>query len=128
MNDIYWIYDMLDWHAPLELQKKGIELAKKHPDIRPFLQPLEMEYNKNIWDNCAVVISSKSDEELEPYFTELLEWLQDMNWPGSFYILERLKKVKNNKAMCRAFALCQWRAKEQSNAVWLENLSELGYK
>lgn len=29
---------------------------------------------------------------MKPYLIDLLEWLQDMNWPGAFCILDRLQK------------------------------------
>ena len=43
--------------------------------IIPFIQPLTPRHNKNVWENCAAIIAEKSDEELETYLTELLEWL-----------------------------------------------------
>lgn len=81
MQDITEIMDMLDWHKLPEIQTKGIAQAKDAETIRPFIQPLTPEHNKNVWENCAAIIAEKSDEKLRPYLAELLEWVQDMNWP-----------------------------------------------
>ena len=122
MTDIAEILDMLDWHMPTEIQSKGIALARESDEIMPFIQPLTSKYNKNVWENCAVIISEKSDEKLKPYLVELLEWLQDMNWPGAFCVLERLKKYSDNNTLCQAVNVCVEKAKADENDVWKSNL------
>lgn len=94
MVDITEIMDMLDWHMPYEIQSKGIFLARDTETIIPFIQPLTPKHNKNVWGNCARIIAERSDEELKPYLVELLEWLQDMNWPGALCILNRLQNTR----------------------------------
>lgn len=91
MNDIKTILKMLDWNNDKSVQKKGIEMATKTKEIEPFLQPLTDEFNKNVWDNCAKIISMKTDRELKEYTKALLEWIEDLNWPGAIIILRRLK-------------------------------------
>lgn len=54
------------------------------------MQPIEYGWS---WENCAKVICEKTDEELDKYTCEMLEWLQDINWPGAFLIMERLEKM-----------------------------------
>lgn len=54
------------------------------------MQPIEYGWS---WENCAKVICEKTDEELNSYTYEMLEWLQDINWPGAFLIMERLEKM-----------------------------------
>ena len=122
MTDITEILDMLDWHMPDEIQEKGIVLARESDEIIPFIQPLTSRHNKNVWENCAVIISEKSDEKLKPYLIELLEWLQDMNWPGAFCILERLQKYSDNNTLCQAIKVCVEKAKANDNDVWMSNL------
>ncbi len=122
MTDITEILDMLDWHMPDEIQAKGIVLAKESDEIIPFIQPLTSKHNKNVWENCAVIISEKSDEKLKPYLVELLEWLQDMNWPGAFCILGRLQKYSDNNTLCQAINVCVEKAKADDNDVWNSNL------
>lgn len=123
MVDVTEIMDMLDWHMPPEIQAKGISLAKNIKTIIPFIQPLTPKYNKNVWGNCAVILAEKSDEELKPHLIELLEWLQDMNWPGAFRILDRLQKYSDNNSIHNAINICIEKAKGCNDEVWEENLN-----
>ena len=122
MVDNTEIMDMLDWHMPAEIQAKGIFLAKNTETIIPFIQPVTPKHNKNVWGNCAEIIAERSDEELKPYLVELLEWLQDMNWPGAFCILNRLQKYSDNNSIRNAVNVCIEKAKKRSDEVWESNL------
>ncbi|MBR2343852.1 MAG: DUF5071 domain-containing protein [Clostridia bacterium] len=106
MADITDIMDMLDWQMPPEIQAKGISLARNTETIVPFIQPLTPRHSKNVWENCAVIIAEKSDEILNPYLVQLLEWLQDLNWPGAFCILNRLQKYSDNNSIHSAINDC----------------------
>lgn len=94
MFDIDQIMNMLDWNKDIKTQKKGIELAKNIKCINAFILPMHPECNKNVWENCAKILADKADEELLPYLTEILLWVEDLNWPGAIIILERMKKIK----------------------------------
>lgn len=120
--DVTEILDMIDWSMPLEIQSKGVLLAKKVETIVPFIQPVTPKYNKNVWENCAVIISEKSDEKLKPYLVELLEWLQDMNWPGAFCILDRLQRYSDDNSIHSAINVCIEKAKDCGDEVWESNL------
>ena len=122
MQDIIEIMNMLDWHKPPEVQSKGIALAENAETVRSFIQPLTPEHNKNVWENCAAIIAEKSDEKLEPYLTELLEWLQDMNWPGAFCIMDRLQKYSDDVSLGSAVNTCISEARECGDEVWEDNL------
>lgn len=122
MIGITEILDMIDWSMPAETQSKGISLASKFENIVPFIQPLTPKHNKNVWENCAAIISQKSDEEIKPYLVELLEWLQDMNWPGAFCILDRLRKYSDNNTILEAINTCIEKAKENGDDIWNSNL------
>ena len=122
MQDITEIMDMLDWHKLPEIQAKGIALARSTETIIPFIQPLTPKHNKNVWENCAAIIAEKSDEKLEPYLTELLEWVQDMNWPGAFRIMDRLQKYSDDASLCGAVNACLAKARECGDEVWEDNL------
>ena len=103
MVNIDAIMALLDWNNSTEQQERGIELAKDVKCINVFLQPNQREYGKNVWDNCAKILSERSDAELSPYLVDLMRWLQDMNWPGAFCILERLRR------MVRIYSLSEMR-------------------
>ena len=122
MVGITEILDMLDWHMSPEIQSKGISLGKKLESIVPFIQPQTLEHNKNVWDNCAKIIAYKADKDLQPHLIELLEWLQDMNWPGSFCILDRLKKYSNDNLIHDAINACIKKAKCYNDEIWANNL------
>lgn len=122
MQDITEIMNMLDWHKPPEVQSKGIALAENAETVRSFIQPLTPEHNKNVWENCAVIIAEKSDEKLRPYLAELLEWVQDMNWPGAFCIMDRLQKYSDDASLRSAVNACIAKARECGDKVWESNL------
>lgn len=122
MVDITEIMDMLDWNMHPEIQAKGISLAKNIKTIIPFIQPVTPKHNKNVWENCAVILAEKNDEELKPHLIELLEWLQDMNWPGAFCILDRLQRYSDNNSIHSAINVCIEKAKDCGDEVWESNL------
>ena len=88
--DIDTLYEMLDERKPIEVQEDAIREARKIKSLSVFMQPVEYKLS---WKNCAKVICEKTDKELNSYKYEMLEWLQDLNWPGAFLIMERLEKM-----------------------------------
>lgn len=120
------ILKMLNCNNAIDIQNKGIKLVEEFDNISLFIQPIFPEYNKNVWDNCARILSQKSDEELSPYLIELLEWLQDLNWPGTFIIIERLKRM-NGKILLNSFLLAINKALNMppDEQEWIDNLSIL---
>ncbi len=90
MNNIDTIMQLIDWRSSKEDQKKGIDMAKEVKCIKAFFQPSGPGYNKSVWENCAAIICSRSDEELKPYISDMLMWLEDLNWPGAEKVLQRL--------------------------------------
>lgn len=125
MYNIDDIMDMLDWNQNKEEQEKGLKLAKSIKSINVFIQPLDFKHNKNVWENCAKVLSERSDEELKPYIISLLEWLQDMNWPGAFIIFERLKNYKDKENFVWSYCVVMNMAEKLDDEIWKENLIEL---
>ena len=122
MVDITEVMDMLDWHMSSEIQTEGRSLARNIETIIPFIQPLTQKHNKNVWENCAVIISERCDDEIKPHLPEVLEWLQDMNWPGAFCILDRLKNYSDNNSFLSAISICLQKAKSSNDEIWEGNL------
>lgn len=87
-TDIDTIFKMLSWNSSEKEQLRGIDEAKKIEYLSVLFQPIE---DKSVWENCAKVISSKSDNELKKYMNNMFEWIKDMNWPGAFDIYARIK-------------------------------------
>ena len=125
MVNIDYIMDLLDWNNSIEKQEQGVKLAKEVKCINVFLQPGSHYYGKNVWDNCAKILSARSNEELSPYLIELMAWLQDMNWPGAFCILNRLKKMVNEQLFKHSYTICLKCAKALDDEVWESNLKML---
>ena len=125
MVDIDYIMDLLDWNNSIEKQEQGVKLAKDVKCIHAFLQPDDPYYGKNVWDNCAKILSARSNEELSPYLIELMEWLQDMNWPGAFCIFNRLKGLVNEPLFQHSYTICLKYARALDDEVWESNLRML---
>lgn len=68
------------------------------------------------------------DELHKPYLVELLGWLQDMNWPGAFCILNRLQRYADNNSLRDAINICIEKARKCRNEVWEGNLCLLLHK
>lgn len=122
MAAIETIFCMLDWNNPIETQDLGRLLAKDLTNLDLFCQPFCEKYNKNVWENCAIILSEKRDAELQPYLTKMLEWLQDLNWPGALCILERLQKYSDKKSLKYALSICLQNAKNNHDITWIKNL------
>lgn len=125
MADIDAIMRLLDWNRSVDEQAKGIKMAEDVENIQVFLQPCNKNYNKNVWENCAKILSERTDAELSPYLLELLEWLQDMNWPGAFCILDRLQRFADDSSFASAFRTCMKYAQALEDDVWERNLGML---
>lgn len=120
MIDIDEIMDMLDWNNSVDEQIKGVELAKKIKHLSVLFQPIE---NKSIWENCARVIISKSNQELELYLISMFEWLKDMNWPGAYLIYDRLKSMPE-QLITFAYSICLSMAEQTCDYSWKQVLKD----
>lgn len=125
MYSIDEIIEMLVWNNDEETQRKGRELAGRLKCLDVLFQPSYPENCKTVWENCANVISEKTDKELSRYTTKMLEWLIDLNWPGADIILERLKNFKEVDSLCFSVRECVKRASLTDEEFWLDYMSEL---
>lgn len=123
MCNIDEIMDMLDWNNSAEIQQKGIEIAKYVRSINAFVLP--MHPSKSVWENCAKILVDKPDEILNPYLFRLLEWIEDLNWPGALIILDRLKKFSEIEMLSFSVKNSVRIASATNNHIWLGSLSEL---
>ncbi len=83
-----------------EIRNDGIEEAKKVKSISVFVQPspIGLEFRVGwLWEGCAKVLASKTDDELDCVLYDLTEWIADPNWPGADIIYERLLRVAPQK-------------------------------
>ena len=123
MFDIDYVMDLLDWNNSAEKQMQGIKLAREIKCINVFLQP-GLPYGKSVWNNCAKILSERTNEELSPYLIDLMEWLQDMNWPGAFDIYARIKRM-NVDCIMENYIYAIKIALKYQDINWLDYLSGL---
>ncbi len=116
------IYKLLDWNSGENDNSIGIDLASKMHELQFFILPETEQYNKNVWENCAVVLDKKSDAEIAPFLPELFEWLQDMNWPGADRIYNRLLRFQDNYIFTCAYKECEKKAIAENDEIWLMTL------
>lgn len=123
------IYESFIWDSSYtdeEYEAKiaiGIEEAKKYRYLSPFIQPIEPGLTKIIWEPCAKVIASKTNEELQPYLYLLFEWLQDLNWPGAYIIFNRLAEMPFS-TIEESYNFSKRRAENENDSPWLIALDE----
>lgn len=124
MVDIDYIMELFDWNKTSEDQLLGIKLARDIKCKNVFFRPGN-PYGERVWENCAKLLSEKSDDELASYLPELLEWLQDMECPGALCIFNRMKRYKKNNYFY--FVLNDYikYAKALKNTAWESNLREI---
>ena len=126
------IYDLFMWDNQLSNEENeakaqnGIAAAQKIKNLFPFMQPIVVPPTKSklVWEPCARVIAARSDEELLPYMFMLLEWLQDLNWPGALIIYERLKKMPFTSIEF-AYKHSRIKAEQTNDTCWLGCLEDL---
>lgn len=99
MSNIDKIMYLIAWDRSDAEQREGISMAGQVTCLKAFFQPIGPGYGKNVWDNCAIIICERSDEELMPYMLDMLLWLEDLNWPGAEAIQERLKRFRNVRVL-----------------------------
>lgn len=79
------------------IQEKGIIAASEVKNLKCFMQPEYMEYGRRTWDNCAAIISKRTDDEIKDYIIDMLIWVEDINCWGAVEILDRLIAYKDKK-------------------------------
>lgn len=125
MHSIDEILDLLVWTRSAEEQQKGRMLAREVESVHVFLMPLDRKHNKNVWDNCAIILSERSDDELRPYIDRMLEWVEDLNYPGALTVLERLMRYEDKEWLLVWLCRCMKIAKALHEEMWTENLHML---
>lgn len=81
------------------IQEKGISAASEVKNLKCFMQPEYKDYGMRIWDNCAAIISKRTDDELKDYIIDMLIWvdIDTINWWGAIDIWDRLVEYKDKK-------------------------------
>ena len=119
MNKIDKYLHNLSWNVDEKLQRKAIDKLSKvnAKEVGQLIMPLD----KDCWDNASKVISCLNDDIIEPIIPELLVWLQDMNWPGSLKLVDRLLLMDYELLQEKAKLVIEQAIKE-NDLEWKENL------
>lgn len=118
------IFEMLSWSNDERIQKYGIIEAQKIKSLSVFMQPRNEQFGKDVWENCAKVLESKTDKELQFYLFDLFKWLQDMNWPGSEIVYERLQRMPI-QLIETDYKICLSLAERTGDTIWKNVLVDL---
>lgn len=120
--DLEEIMDLLGSDRTLDAQGYGIIKAK---EIRPFFILIMPAGKTNAWQNCARVVSDKSDDELRPYFYDLLQWLRSLELPGASIMLNRLKQYQRKQTDEEQLEECLTMAEVHGENEWADHLRQL---
>lgn len=123
MLSIDEIMQMLDCNNEKRIQQKGLKIAQNVKCLRAFMQPLDKKYNKNVWENCAMVIYNRTDDEISSYLENMFEWLQDINWPGAKIIAGRLSIYKDKEWLNFIKDKCLVKAKSINDKSWIKYIN-----
>ena len=126
------IYELFTWDldaTPEEnaaREAKAMAEARKLKNLYPFMQPIIVSTrpSKSAWGPCAKLIAERTDDELQHYLFRLLEWIQDMNWPGADIIFERLRAMPYERIE-GLIRCCRRIAEQTEDEIWMENLDAL---
>lgn len=110
MNDINTMYDMLYQEDVFVTQ---IDMVRDIKDLSVFIMPPAHPF---VWEKCAYILFDKTDQELEPYLESLVDWIQDLNWPGALTISERLQ-IMDGRILLRPFLNCYKRTSARPNEL-----------
>lgn len=72
--------------------------------------------------NHFKIVPSFQKSDTKTMQTKLLEWLQDLNWPGALIILDRLNHYRDSVAFDPPYNECMKRAVLLEDEIWEENL------
>ncbi|MCM1132168.1 MAG: hypothetical protein NC340_01720 [Ruminococcus flavefaciens] len=87
---IHEILKMLSCNNTEEVQQEGLKLAGDIRYTGHFFQPTVDGESENLWDNCALALSQKSDKALTDYLLWCFIWIRDIACSGADRIFNRL--------------------------------------
>ncbi|QSX06702.1 DUF5071 domain-containing protein [Sedimentibacter sp. zth1] len=116
------IIDRLNWNNDEDdIAAAKVELGKiSDESLHLLVQPL----SKFHWENSAEVIVNIGVNKCIPIISELLKWLQDMNWPGAIKIYNMLKESEST-IVDNYIKKSAEDAKKEDDEEWLENINML---
>jgi hypothetical protein len=93
MEKFFSLCNGLDWNLPLEKQNETIEKLLENISENDIKILINRNFEKKYWDNASIILYKTDNRLLKKFVPDLLEWLQDMNWPGFDNIIITLLKI-----------------------------------
>jgi hypothetical protein len=121
-EDINVLIGNLSWDTNSDIQQKAIEklsiINEKY--INMLIRPVD----KRFWENAALVLKKIGYPRNELAIPGLLEWLQDMNWPGAWIALETLQDI-DILALLPYIENALKKAVAEDDEMWIMAIKEL---
>jgi HEAT repeat protein len=113
----------LSWNMPEKIQQEAMEelINILDDNIEILIQPL---IDKSCWENAAKVIKEIGYPGNKNAIKGLIEWLQDMNWPGAVIASETLYSIGFHIIYPSIQNAVNYAISEY-DIMWLENIRHL---
>lgn len=91
MDEVSNLIKKLSWHTREEEKEDAIKKLQhiEDEDLHLLLQPISKDY----WDGAAETVIRLGYPRVKSILPGLLEWIQDLNWPGSREIADFLLEI-----------------------------------
>lgn len=122
--DIDEIFELLNEQNSDAIQHIGIENAQHVKTVSVFVQPVSEKIGMEVWENCAKVLSSRTDQELKPILYKLLCWLKDTTMPGAITIAKRLHSYNRDDYFSMILRIAMRTAQEQNDQDWFQDIEQ----
>ena len=121
-NEIEQFILDLDWNKSLEIQENAIKNLENvdSKSLYKLIQPK----SKSCWENAAKVLKKIGYPKIKEVIPELLEWLQDLNWPGVNIIFEILQEIEVT-VLLPYIEEAIIRAHDDDDELWIMGIKEL---
>lgn len=96
MNNIKELIRDLDWRKPEEVQITAMKKLECLDDLNLALLAHQSNdlCHKYCWENAAKVLKNIGYPRIKSVLPYLMEWFQDINWPGVMTIVEILRNIE----------------------------------
>ena len=112
----------LDGRCSLDIQEKCINAILSDSEFN--LKRLILPINSLCFQNASDILLKMPMQRLIPIAADLLEWAQDLNWPGTKTVISIISKMPTNVVL-DAFAKAKERAVNENDEEWIFNLNLL---
>ncbi len=122
LYDLEKLISDLNWKNSIELQKMAIENLMKIEDMQVIhlIKPIA----KSHWQNAALVIKKIGYPRNRQAIPGLIEWIQDMNWPGAEIAFEILLSIDVSILLPHIEIAIQ-KAINENDEIWIMAIREL---